>query len=276
MKYDQLDLVEINEAFAAQSLAVAQAMTQDGHGWDWDKTNVNGGAIALGHPVGASGARIVVTLLHEMKRRDSRYGAGHAVRRRRAGRGDGRGADLANHETKTRFSRSFVSAFVTGPCTRSALHLQGGSMYIFKAGVVGAGTMGGEIAQVISFSGLPVVLKDVDQNDARQGHGDHPAHLPEPGGQGQDERRRDGEQDRPRSSRPSPTTASATWTSSSKPCPRRWRSRRQVLSELDTVLPGDDHLRQQHLGALDQRDGARPRSGRARSSACTSSTRPTS
>ena len=70
-------------------------------------------------------------------------------------------------------------------------------MYIFKAGVVGAGTMGGEIAQVISFSGLPVVMKDVDQADARQGHGDHPAHLPEPGGQGQDERRRDGGQDRP-------------------------------------------------------------------------------
>jgi acetyl-CoA acetyltransferase len=45
------------------------------HGWDWERTNVNGGAIALGHPVGQSGARIVVTLLHEMKRRGSRYGA---------------------------------------------------------------------------------------------------------------------------------------------------------------------------------------------------------
>jgi acetyl-CoA C-acetyltransferase len=75
LKYDQLDLVEINEAFAAQSLAVAARMTQEGHGWDWDKTNINGGAIALGHPVGQSGARIVVTLLHEMKRRGSRYGA---------------------------------------------------------------------------------------------------------------------------------------------------------------------------------------------------------
>jgi acetyl-CoA C-acetyltransferase len=75
LKYDQLDLVELNEAFAAQSLAVSIKMAQDGHGWDWEKTNVNGGAIALGHPVGQSGARITTTLLFEMKRRGSRYGA---------------------------------------------------------------------------------------------------------------------------------------------------------------------------------------------------------
>lgn len=75
LKYNQLDLVEINEAFAAQVLGVARQMIADGHGWDWDKTNVNGGAIALGHPVGQSGARIMVTLLHEMKRRNVRYGA---------------------------------------------------------------------------------------------------------------------------------------------------------------------------------------------------------
>ncbi len=75
MKYDQLELVELNEAFAAQSLAVAKKMLADGNGWDWEKTNVNGGAIALGHPVGQSGARIVTTLLHEMKRRNLRYGA---------------------------------------------------------------------------------------------------------------------------------------------------------------------------------------------------------
>jgi acetyl-CoA C-acetyltransferase len=75
LRYDQLDLVELNEAFAAQSLAVGIKMARDGHGWDWDKTNVNGGAIALGHPVGQSGARLVVTLLHEMKRRSSRFGA---------------------------------------------------------------------------------------------------------------------------------------------------------------------------------------------------------
>jgi acetyl-CoA C-acetyltransferase len=64
-----LDLMEINEAFAAQACAVNQDM-----GWDTAKINVNGGAIALGHPIGASGARILVTLLHEMKRRDSRRG----------------------------------------------------------------------------------------------------------------------------------------------------------------------------------------------------------
>ncbi len=75
LRYDQLDLVEINEAFAAQVLAVEKQMIADGHGWDPDKTNVNGGAIALGHPVGQSGARIVVSLLHEMRRRAARYGA---------------------------------------------------------------------------------------------------------------------------------------------------------------------------------------------------------
>ncbi|MEJ2769524.1 acetyl-CoA C-acetyltransferase [Mycetohabitans sp. B46] len=64
-----LDLMEINEAFAAQALAVHQAM-----GWDVSKVNVNGGAIAIGHPIGASGARILVTLLHEMRRRDAKRG----------------------------------------------------------------------------------------------------------------------------------------------------------------------------------------------------------
>ena len=59
----QMDLIEINEAFAGQVLAVGAEL-----GWDWGKVNVNGGAIALGHPVGSSGCRIVVTLLHEMKR----------------------------------------------------------------------------------------------------------------------------------------------------------------------------------------------------------------
>jgi len=64
-----LDLVEANEAFAAQACAVNQQM-----GWDTDKVNVNGGAIAIGHPIGASGARILVTLLHEMQRRDAKKG----------------------------------------------------------------------------------------------------------------------------------------------------------------------------------------------------------
>ena len=64
-----MDLIEANEAFAAQSLAVAHDLE-----FDMSKVNVNGGAIALGHPVGASGARILVTLLHEMKRRDAKKG----------------------------------------------------------------------------------------------------------------------------------------------------------------------------------------------------------
>ncbi len=64
-----LDLLEINEAFAAQACAVNKAM-----GWDTSKINVNGGAIAIGHPIGASGCRILVTLLHEMVRRDAKKG----------------------------------------------------------------------------------------------------------------------------------------------------------------------------------------------------------
>jgi len=65
----QLDLIEANEAFAAQSLAVAKDLQ-----WDLDKVNVNGGAIALGHPIGASGCRVLVTLLHEMIKRDAKKG----------------------------------------------------------------------------------------------------------------------------------------------------------------------------------------------------------
>jgi acetyl-CoA C-acetyltransferase len=69
MTIDAFDLIEINEAFAAQTLADGRAL-----GFDWSKVNVNGGAVALGHPIGASGARIVATLLHELRRREGRYG----------------------------------------------------------------------------------------------------------------------------------------------------------------------------------------------------------
>ena len=65
----KLDLVELNEAFASQSIAVNREL-----GLNPDKVNVNGGAIALGHPIGASGTRILVTLLHELKRRKGTYG----------------------------------------------------------------------------------------------------------------------------------------------------------------------------------------------------------
>jgi acetyl-CoA C-acetyltransferase len=67
-KLTDIDLIELNEAFAAQSMAVGMELEEQG--WDWDKVNVNGGAIALGHPVGSTGTRIVVTLLNEMIKRD--------------------------------------------------------------------------------------------------------------------------------------------------------------------------------------------------------------
>ena len=69
MTLDQIDLIEANEAFAAQSLAVRKDL-----GLDPEKTNVNGGAIAIGHPIGASGCRILITLIYEMMKRDSHYG----------------------------------------------------------------------------------------------------------------------------------------------------------------------------------------------------------
>ena len=69
LSLDNIDLIEANEAFAAQSVAVAKDL-----GFDMSKVNVNGGAIALGHPVGASGCRILVTLLHEMKKSGAKKG----------------------------------------------------------------------------------------------------------------------------------------------------------------------------------------------------------
>lgn len=72
LKLSDIDLIELNEAFAAQALSVGCELEKDG--WDWEKVNVNGGAIALGHPVGCTGARFVVTLLREMQRRDVQLG----------------------------------------------------------------------------------------------------------------------------------------------------------------------------------------------------------
>ncbi len=80
-----LDLVEANEAFAAQAMSVNKEL-----GWDAEKINVNGGAIALGHPIGASGARILVSLLHEMAKRDAKKKAGNPVYRWRHGCSAGR------------------------------------------------------------------------------------------------------------------------------------------------------------------------------------------
>jgi acetyl-CoA acetyltransferase family protein len=69
LKLEEIDLIEVNEAFAAQYLAVEKEL-----GLDRSRTNVNGGAIALGHPLGASGTRLVLTVLNELRRRDKRYG----------------------------------------------------------------------------------------------------------------------------------------------------------------------------------------------------------
>jgi acetyl-CoA C-acetyltransferase len=77
MEIQDMELIELNEAFAAQSLAVFKGLKEEyGVTKDWllERTNVNGGAIALGHPIGASGNRIIVTLLYEMEKRDLEYG----------------------------------------------------------------------------------------------------------------------------------------------------------------------------------------------------------
>src|ERR1700744_5459132 len=69
LKLEEIDLIEVNEAFAGQYLAVEKEL-----GLDRSKVNVNGGAIALGHPLGATGTRLVITLLHELRRRKAKYG----------------------------------------------------------------------------------------------------------------------------------------------------------------------------------------------------------
>jgi acetyl-CoA C-acetyltransferase len=72
LKLTDMELIELNEAFAAQSMAVGIEL--EDQGWDWNKVNVNGGAIALGHPVGCTGTRLMVTLMHEMIKRDVSLG----------------------------------------------------------------------------------------------------------------------------------------------------------------------------------------------------------
>lgn len=72
--FEDVDLIELNEAFAAQALANGAELTQRGYAWSWEKVNVNGGAIALGHPIGASGARVLVTLIHALRQRGLKRG----------------------------------------------------------------------------------------------------------------------------------------------------------------------------------------------------------
>jgi len=73
LKLDDIDLIEVNEAFAAQYLAVEKEL-----GLDRNKVNVNGGAIALGHPLGATGTRLIITLMNELRRRKAKYGVSTA------------------------------------------------------------------------------------------------------------------------------------------------------------------------------------------------------
>jgi len=80
LSLDYIDLIEVNEAFAAQYLAVEKEL-----GLDREKVNVNGGAIALGHPLGATGTRLVITLLYELRRRKEEVWAGYGLHRRRQG-----------------------------------------------------------------------------------------------------------------------------------------------------------------------------------------------
>ena len=96
---DQIDLVELNEAFAAQVIACLRELPIDP-----DRLNVNGGAIALGHPLGCTGAKLTATILYEMRRRKARYGLVSDVRRRR----HGRGRDLRAHVVRCQ-SRSVNS-----------------------------------------------------------------------------------------------------------------------------------------------------------------------
>lgn len=74
LQLEDIDVIELNEAFAAQVLAVAKEMQAQGYDWDWSKVNPNGGAIALGHPVGCTAAKLVATLTQELQRRKARYG----------------------------------------------------------------------------------------------------------------------------------------------------------------------------------------------------------
>ena len=122
---DDFDLIEVNEAFSAQALADGKEL-----GWDWDRVNVNGGAVALGHPIGASGARILVTLLYALEDRGGKRGLATALPRRRR-----RGRDEHNA------SRS-VSPVRTG-----------GNMAMKKVAVIGGGTMGNGIAHVFAQCG---------------------------------------------------------------------------------------------------------------------------
>ena len=127
MQLSDIDIIELNEAFAAQSLAVVKAM-----GIDEEKLNPHGGAIALGHPLGCSGARIIATLINDLQTARQDVWHRHAVHRRRSGTG--------NHHRKDVVAMSYQ---------------------IRKAAVLGAGVMGAAIAAHLANVGIPSLLLDI-------------------------------------------------------------------------------------------------------------------
>ncbi len=129
------DLIEANEAFAAQALADG-----NGLGWDWDRVNVNGGAVALGHPIGASGARVLVTLLYALQDAQTQDRTRDALSRRWQRRGARSGESVMSTQTEV---------VTSGP-----------SAAVKKVMVVGGGTMGNGIAQVFATCGFEVELVD--------------------------------------------------------------------------------------------------------------------
>ena len=132
----EVDLIELNEAFAAQVLADGYDLAE--RGWDWAKVNVNGGAIALGHPIGASGARVLGTLINALRQRGLKRGIASLC--------------LGGSEAVAMAVEVFCFHFTWS---------EEGSMSVEKIFVLGAGTMGNGIAQTAAVSGYRVTLMDV-------------------------------------------------------------------------------------------------------------------
>ena len=155
---DYIDLIEVNEAFAAQYLAVEKEL-----GLDREKVNVNGGAIALGHPLGATGTRLVITLLYELAPPKEEVRAGDGVYWRRAGDCDGGGEyELGSFTTED--TESQRKSRLDPLCSLCPLWLiEGTVMEIKKVGVLGCGLMGSGIAQVAATAGFDVTVLEVEQ-----------------------------------------------------------------------------------------------------------------
>ena len=152
-KVSDLDLVEANEAFAAQACAVNKDM-----GWDPSIVNVNGGAIAIGHPIGASGARVLNTLLYEMKRRDAQEGPRHALHRRRHGR---RHVRRARRDTPDRVR----AARALTPRTTTTYH--GGELMGRVALVTGGSRgIGAAISRALKAAGYTVAANYAGNDEA--------------------------------------------------------------------------------------------------------------